>query len=77
MKNLSKKIKLVFLPFNTPKLNRIEDEFSLYNREVLSNRAFKSEKELLKATRKWINYRNKMGIQIIFTRLLTNRNCKV
>jgi transposase len=62
-KNLSKKVKLVFLPFNTPKLNRIEDEFSLYNREVLSNRSFKSKKELLKATRKWINYRNKMGIR--------------
>lgn len=59
---LSKRIVCVFLPYNTPKLNRIEDEFSLFRREVLSNRAIRSEKELLVAARKWIDYRNRMGI---------------
>ena len=60
--NLDRKIRRVFLPFNAPKLNRIEDEFSLFGREVLSNRGFKSEGELIVATRRWVNYRNRMGI---------------
>ena len=60
--NLDRKIRRVFLPFNAPKLNRIEDEFSLFRREVLSNRGFRSERELIVATRRWMNYRNRMGI---------------
>jgi transposase len=42
-----KNVKLVFLPYNSPKLNRIEDEFSLYKREVLNNRKFKSKEEII------------------------------
>jgi len=61
----NKNVKLVFLPYNSPKLNRIEDEFSLYKREVLANRKFKSKKEIIIASRKWINYRNNMGIKIV------------
>lgn len=61
-KNLDKRVRRVFLPLNAPKLNRIEDEFSLFQREVLSNRRFRSEKELIAATRKWVNHRNRMGI---------------
>jgi len=47
------------------KLNRIEDEFSLYKREVFNNRKFKSKKEIIIVIRKWINYRNNMGIKIV------------
>jgi len=45
------RLKLVFLPYNSPKLNRIEDEFSLFKREVLNNRKFKSKEDLLLALR--------------------------
>jgi hypothetical protein len=58
-------LKLILLPFNSLKLNRIEDEFSLYKREVLNNRKFKSREKLILAMRKWINYRNNMGIKIV------------
>ncbi len=71
--NLSKKIKqelakiknlkLVYLPFNYPKLNRIEDEFSLFQKEVLANRNFKDSQELVLATKKWVRYRNRIGIE--------------
>lgn len=63
--NLSGRIKRAFLPLNAPKLNRMEDEFSLFKREVLSNRRFGSEEELVVATKKWVNHRNRMGIALV------------
>lgn len=48
--NLNKWIKLVFLPFNAPKLNGIENELSLFYREVLSNRRFSFEEERNEST---------------------------
>jgi hypothetical protein len=56
-------VKLVSLPYNSPKLNKIDNEFILFEREVLSDRKSKLKKEIIIATRKWINYRNNMGIK--------------
>ena len=61
--NKIKKLKLVYLPFNSPKLNRIEEEFSLLQKEVINNRKFECCKEIILAIRRWAWYRNKMGTE--------------
>jgi hypothetical protein len=37
--------------------------FSLFQKEVMVNRNFEHGKELISATRKWVIYRNRMGIE--------------
>ena len=50
----TKKIKLEFLPANSPELNRVEDVFSLIQKEVLNNRCFNSIAEVKQAIDRWI-----------------------
>ncbi len=45
-------LKLAYLPYNFPKLKRIEDELSLSQREVIANRKFKHKEELISAMKK-------------------------
>lgn len=54
-----KKIKFAFLPTNAPKLNQMDAQFSLIQREVLSNQSFRSIREVEASIDKWIRTFNK------------------
>ncbi|MCS4541199.1 MAG: IS630 family transposase [Euryarchaeota archaeon] len=52
------KIELVYLPTNTPWLNRIEQFFSALQRDVINNSNYKSKKELEEAIARYVEYFN-------------------
>jgi transposase len=49
-----KRIKLVFLPTHSPKLNQMDTQFSVIQREVLNNSKFRSIGEVEKKIDSWI-----------------------
>jgi hypothetical protein len=49
-----KKIKFVFLPTNSPKLNQMDTQFSVIQREVLNNSKFRSITEVEESIDRWI-----------------------
>jgi transposase len=49
-----KKIKFVFLPTNTPKLNLMDTQFSLIQRDVLNNSYFRKIEEVEESIDRWI-----------------------
>lgn len=54
VKKVPENVKLVFLPKHSPKDNRVEDVFSLIQKEVLDNRKFSGTHEVKEAVQKWI-----------------------
>ena len=52
-------VRLVFLPKHSPKDNRVEDVFSLIQRDVLDNRKFSGILEVKAAVQKWIRNYNR------------------
>jgi transposase len=54
LKEKPKKIKFAFLPTNSPKLNQMDSQFSLIQREVLQNSCFKTIEEVKDSIDKWI-----------------------
>lgn len=59
MRRVPENVQLVFLPKNSPKDNRVEDVFSLIQKEVLDNRKFSGAPEVKMAVQKWIGNRNR------------------
>lgn len=53
------KLKFVFLPTNAPKLNQMDTQFSVMQREVMCNRDFKDIKEVEKAINRWVRSFNR------------------
>lgn len=65
MKKVPENVRLVFLPKHSPKDNRVEDVFSLIQKEVLDNRKFSGTDEVKAAVQKWVrnfNIRHQGGI---------------
>lgn len=54
-----KKIKFVFLPTHAPKLNQMDAQFSVMQREVLHNSSFGSVREVEDSIDKWVRAFNK------------------
>lgn len=54
-----RKIKFVFLPTAAPKLNQMDTQFSVMQREVLSNSAFSDILEVERAIDRWIRIFNR------------------
>jgi len=54
MEKIPENVRLVFLPKHSPKDNRMEDVFSLIQKEVLDNRKFSGTPEVIAAVQKWI-----------------------
>lgn len=63
MKKVPKNVRLVFLPKHSPKDNRVEDVFSLIQKEVLNNREFSGTDEVLLSVRKWIRNSNRKALK--------------
>jgi len=63
MKRVPKNARLVFLPKHSPKDNRVEDVFSLIQKEVLDNRKFSGTPEVIAAVRKWIRNFNRRALK--------------
>lgn len=63
MKNVPKDVGLVFLPKHSPKDNRVEDVFSLIQKEVLDNRKFSGTEEVKRAVQKWIRNYNRKALK--------------
>jgi transposase len=59
MEKIPEKVKLVFLPKYSPKDNRVEDVFSLIQKEVLDNRKFSGTNEVKASVQRWIRNFNK------------------
>jgi transposase len=63
MKKVPENMRLVFLPKHSPKDNRVEDVFSLVQKEVLDNRKFSGTPEVIVAVRKWIRNFNRKALR--------------
>ncbi|MEA1904259.1 MAG: IS630 family transposase, partial [Candidatus Hadarchaeota archaeon] len=63
VKNVPENVRLVFLPKNSPKDNRVEDMFSLIQKEVLNNRKFSGTSEVKAAVQKWIRNFNRRALK--------------
>ena len=63
MKNVPENVELVFLPKHSPKDNRMEDVFSLIQKEVLDNRKFSGTDEVIASVRKWIRDFNRKALK--------------
>ena len=51
-------IEWVFQPFNSPKLNKMEKEWSHMQREAINNRDFDTDKQIVDSIYDWENFRN-------------------
>lgn len=63
MKKIPENVRHVFLPKHSPKDNRVEDVFSLIQKEVLDNRKFSGTDEVKAAVQKWIRNFNKKAVK--------------
>lgn len=63
VKKVPENVRLVFLPKHSPKDNRVEDVFSLIQKEVLDNRKFSGTDEVKAAVQKWIRNFNRKALR--------------
>lgn len=55
------KVKFVFLPTHAPKLNQMDTQFSVVQREVLNNSSFRNIGEVKDSIDRWIGSFNRIG----------------
>ena len=66
------RIKFVFLPIRSPKLNLIEVRWSWLQRQAINNSTFKDEQEIGRVISKWRNIYNKNHGRVIINILQEN-----